>query len=638
MFATILFAVALFGFFSPSSSALFFIFILPIFGNKPGTMQANVLLATGMATQFGLSLSMLKSRDRDSAMALRLPWIYLIISFLSLFTFSFDRFWGWFKASQTNLDDLNLLFLNLGTLLTSREDDPCYPLLSVFWTFLSFSFAHALHFLARNHAPLSLRCAWALFGGLLIALLIGLLNYYGIVDLAWLRGLDPVVNPGGTQYRLQSWFGHSGWFAEFVTLLIPFSMTLLTLRYPFWLRVSLLLLLLLLGEVVLILTFQRGGWLSYPLTLLALWACIYVLRKIEHGEANVPKALRASATKILVSLPLTLLVSFAVLSVFGSQFGVDQYRERFKAITKASDRTDFIKAGFQLGALSPILGRGSESFALAYEREYSESDGAYYKQIDLPLHGTAHNLYAQTFAGKGILGLALLITMLLSGILRGSRFVLGRQTSHHDQKIVALACACSLLACFIYGFVQEVFYIQSLQYLVFVVFALLAALPLVKEKNIKILSVSFYLPAITVFFLIHTLMSVRSPRDYSDAHGCYAAESGNNGEKWRWCGVRSSIDIAAHSPESSELTIELAPTGNRQTNFLEMEDCSGVLIRKEVAPGTRVKLPLQQTLQNCPAFGPGLVRVKISYGAYFVPQLSNPESTDRRVLAFRQIL
>ena len=179
------------------------------------------------------------------------------------------------------------------------------------------------------------------------------------------------------------------------------------------------------------------------------------------------------------------------LKTFGSQFGMDQYTDRFKDISKASDRSEFIRAGFALGVLNPILGQGSESFAIQYRREYRNQDGMYFGQIDLPLHGTAHNLYAQTFAGKGALGLLSLLVIMFVAVKRGCKFVFSynSKNSRNDQ-VIALASICSILACFIYGFVQELFYVQSLQYTFFAVSGILAGLSLEDSENQNKLSKS----------------------------------------------------------------------------------------------------------------------------------------------------
>ena len=188
--------------------------------------------------------------------------------------------------------------------------------------------------------------------GLAITLTAGLLDYYGAVDLRWLRRLDPVVNPGDIQFRLQSFFAHSGWLAEYVTLCAPYTLVILTLRVRFFARAAAIIALLLAGEIVLILSFQRGGWISYPLTLFAVWAAIYVTRRIESGETQILSAFRRSLWKVLVSLPLTVALSLTTLWAlqragwFQSAAGFDlrSYVARAKEITRASDRSDFIRA------------------------------------------------------------------------------------------------------------------------------------------------------------------------------------------------------------------------------------------------------------------------------------------------------
>lgn len=626
----------------PHWAIAIFLFLLPVFGNKPGTLQANYLLVFGLALQFGLTISVLRKRVgllRTEALAPAF-W-YLIISALSIVPVSFKMFWGWLRASQTDFANLSLLKWNLASVLLAREDDPYYPVFSVFWTALAYSLSYFIYYFGTKETKTRSLYCWALFWGFICSLIVGLLNYYGYLSLVPLRELDPVVNPGGTQYRLQSWFGHSGWYAEYVTMLAPFAMLVLTLAIPYWTRVSVLLLLLLIGEIVLILTFQRGGWLSYPLTLLAVWTSIYVLRRLDKGATNIFYALKSSALKILISLPLTLLISFLILKTFGSQFGLDQYADRFKDIAKTSDRTEFIKAGFQLGALNPVLGQGSESFALQYRREYRKEDGAYSGQIDLPLHGTAHNLYAQTFAGKGALGLLGLLIVMLVSVRRGARYVLSPASikSRRDQ-VTALVCLCSILACFIYGFVQELFYVQSLQYVFFSVVGILASLPV--EENQPDGNKKNLVVGISLIFLFgaHILYNSRTKRPYSDVTGCYQEESNQIGENWRWCGLRSSIDLPSKDLENKTLTLEAAPArgGLTASQKIKIESCNQVVLEQSINSSQKISFPVKLSNLNCGDSPPGFTRFNTYYGNYFIPAKESKVSTDRRVLAIRWVL
>lgn len=630
-----------------------FLFLLPVFGNKPGTLQANLLTTLGLSLHLGLSVSVLlrksvllqnsklPSNQVNSYQGLIPILGYLLVSLLSLFPISMFGFWGWFRSSQTSFSDLPLIAWNTSSLLSAREDQLAYPVLSVVWTFLSFSLClFVYHFSLIFPKARQLFC-WSLFLGFIFSLLVGLLNYYNLVDLSWLRGLDPVVNPGGTQYRLQSWFGHSGWFAEYITLLAPFSMLLLTLNISFISRVSILLAILLIGEIVLILTFQRGGWLSYPLTLVAIWTSIYVLRRLEKGDNNILGALKSSITKILISIPLTILVSFLFLKIFGSQFGLEQYSERFRDITKASDRSEFIKAGFSLGALNPILGQGSESFALQYKREYKKADGAYYGGVDLPLHGSAHNLYAQTFAGKGALGLLGLLFVIYYGISSGLAFVFKSKIAQKPaDQIIALSCICSLIACFIYGFVQELFYVQSLQYVFFAIVGILAGITSREQTS----SFSPYagtkrtLLLICALFVIHLFWNDIFGRQYKDSSGCYGVERINESDSWIWCGVRSSIDLPLEAGETRKINFELAPASqraNQSSALVSIESCEKVIFSRQMKPGEKAELSIESEISSCQQDRNGYVRLKAYSSHYFIPAIEDPTSADRRVLALR---
>ena len=106
-----------------------------------------------------------------------------------------------------------------------------------------------------------------------------------------------------------------------------------------------------------------------------------------------------------------------VVRVAGGPGAMDRFAARARTITQVSDRQAHVTAGLRLGALLPILGGGSESFAMRYEQQYLRGGGAYYARGYSPLlnmYGSAHNVFAQTFAGKGAVGLIALVLVVLT--------------------------------------------------------------------------------------------------------------------------------------------------------------------------------------------------------------------------------
>jgi hypothetical protein len=463
------------------------------------------------------------------------------------------------------------------------------------------------------------------------------LDYYGSIDLLWLRGLDPIVNPGGKQFRLQSLFGHSGWYAEYLTLAIPTCLILLALRIPFWLRATAILLALALGEFVLILTYQRGGWLSYPLTLIAVWAAIYVVRLLERNENDIGRALRRSMAKVLISLPLTVVVSLFLVVLIQGKSSVEDamspYVSRFKDIQRTGDRTDFLKAGVLIGSLHPILGGGADSFAWQFEREVESPTGSFPGRFVLPLHGSAHNVYAQTFSGKGLCGLLALIAIPLCMLAVAPRVLRNGERSVSD-KLIVLTGACYGCAFLIYGNVQEVFYIQVLQFLFFCIAGIVAAVAyrssdLSTRTALVSPSLCVALIALHVGWEFATPGLTRTFYAENRQFGCFPTETPPNGTPYRWCGERAVLERSL--PANSQ-TLDIVVEAGPLPQTLSVMSEQGAPVSISLAPGEKrvVTVPLSKGDSE---HAQALIRFDAT--ASFVPKLLWPTSADTRRLAFK---
>ena len=150
----------------------------------------------------------------------------------------------------------------------------------------------------------------ALWGAVLSAA-VGLLDYYGGISLVWFRRFDPVVNPGDVQFRLQSTFGHPGWFAEYVTIMIPFILIGFLKKNNNFPWKMFLFGILVLCEISLILAKARAGWISYPLTLMLCWVSVYFFKEGEGVKAwNVR---RKDIIKVAISVPITIVFSLIIV-------------------------------------------------------------------------------------------------------------------------------------------------------------------------------------------------------------------------------------------------------------------------------------------------------------------------------------
>ena len=115
---------------------------------------------------------------------------------------------------------------------------------------------------------------------------------------------------------------------------------------------------------------------------------------------------------------------------------------------------------------------------MRYEQEYLRAGGAFYARGYSPLlnmYGSAHNVFAQTFAGKGAVGLIALVLVVLTSAAAAVR-TLRRPDAPARARVVAMIALGMVAAFAIYGQVQEVFYMPTLQLTVFAACGLAAAL------------------------------------------------------------------------------------------------------------------------------------------------------------------
>jgi len=642
---------------APRFGIVLFLVLIPVLGNRPGTPHAYALLLLACWINLAVLFHLVKSavvREKLSAIPYNpiafLCILYVIASIMSLTGLPLAEWFFNLRSSTPALSDTSALAYRLSRFLIPTEESIDYSILSVFLTVSAFNFLLLIFMF-----PATVKYSFAILAGLLISLLVGLLDYYGLVDLRFFRPLDPVVNPGDVQFRLQSFFGHSGWFAQYVTLAVPFVLLLLALPLKFGIRVSLLFAVLIVGEFVLILTFQRGGWLSYPITLLAVWSAIYLHKHFERGTENLFSVFKKSCLKICVCLPVTVILSLGVIAFLNhhnllghdARSSIDSYAQRFQDITKAADRTAFMKAGYLLGKDYPILGRGSESFAFHYDREFRDPSGKYYDQIVLPLFGSAHNVYFQTFAGKGAIGLLLLLAILIAtATLALRRVFLDRSLDAH-ARLILLASCCFVAAFLIYGNVQEIFYVQSLQFLFFAIIAIGGFYLGPVRGSLKRFMWPTGLGVLLVAFLLHAsiLPGIAQISLVDRTTGCYRPETDPSGQKFIWCGPRSRLALTMSEIQSEdrlELSIQAAPFSLTEHGIpptMRILHKGDPVFETSLKPGESALWSIPSDLFEASSSDASQrVVLDIHFSGYVIPRRDITGSDDPRALSYRLFL
>lgn len=619
---------------------------LPFGGNRPGTEHAFYSILVGAALFLGLMCNGLLRKQPRVAQLERMELsnpllftgcLYCFFSICSLAALPFNHVLADVKNVVDRRSMSELAFSTIA-LLRSNEHTLIYSLVSVYLTVLAYTLGVFVFRLCKEKAAITPRLfIGSISIGLFVSLVLGLLDYYHFINLRSFRDLDPLVNPGNSQFRLQSLFAHSGWYAEYVTLSVPTCLLVLTFRAPFWARAALILFLLALGEFALILTYQRGGWLSYPITLFTVWAAIYVVRCLEQRRMDVMSALRRSIGKVLISLPITVIASLALVTVIQGRASVEKtlspYVSRFKDIQRTGDRSNFFFAGMLIGLRHPILGGGSDSFAWQFEREFESPEGTFAGRYTLPLHGSAHNVFAQTFSGKGLFGLLTLLALPIFLVI-GARRVVNKTDESISTKLIALSGACFGCAFLVYGNVQEVFYVQALQFLFFAMVAIIASVTFKSATSqfLKPLLNPAWCVAIVALHLVWEFVLPGTTRTFYQElrpFGCFAPEQTPSGVPFRWCGEHALLLKQVpldHSPIT--VTLEAGPTPQHVT--IQTSQVSP--LTESLNPGEikTISIPVD------PLWVTGsFVPVYIDAAHSFVPSRKSPGSDDSRRLAFK---
>ncbi len=487
--------------------------------------------------------------------------LYIALSLFSLLllplgsTFVSARLWGFSSFSSQ--------------VVSSGAESHLYPLAGVNRLMLFFSFIYLLSALKGSREAYISLCK-GILSGAVCSVIAGLLDYYGAFDLGWFRNLDIMQNPNGIQFRLQSTFGHPGWFAEFVTVTIPFILLGFFRRDRSVAWKSLLFIVLILAEIALILAKARAGWIAYPLTLVFCWAFFYLFEGgRDHGRLNITKR---GVVKVLISIPLTIGLSLVIIfkllgdasvSVEEANDAIHKSRplqrqyvhlgsleHRAQNIFKTSDRTGIWMKGVNLGREKPLFGMGYESFCW-HDGVLRKVPASHLMQhpSGRQIVATAHNLYVQLFVSGGFAGLFLW----LLAVGYACRLLVMDLTQ--NRAYFNLCVLLSIVSFHIYGFFQSMQYIPVVWFMIFI--CLGYALTIVEEpprhrmKRLTDVLVAalcvLVLAGGWVYFMDrgsqglaakYGLKVYAADQDWHNYLGFHNAEN-----HWRWSGKRSLMRI-----------------------------------------------------------------------------------------------
>jgi O-antigen ligase len=508
-----------------------------------------------------------------------------------------------------------------------------YPITALINLGLALGISRFVFTAAKQSTVFLKSLSFHLVAGVVISIISGLLDYFDFLSLIGIRELDPQVNAGGIQFRLQSFFGHSGWYAEYLTFSMPFVISLMLLPVRNWLKIILCLGTMIIGEYALILTYQRGGWISYPLTLVGIWSAIHILKGKDRNNVTVFNSVfKRTFRRILISLPITIAISISLVKLYSTDSAstqIQKYTDRVAQIAQTQDRTEYFKAGANLGLMHPILGGGLESFGLQYVDEISKETGSLHKKYELPFHGSAHNFYFQVFSGTGLIGLICILYLIFSTIISIYSTLRNGSLIPSHKLALALITGSFLLAILIYGVVQEIFYIQCLQILFFsTLFGFAAEFPQTFAKKSKIRGIC--LSATLIAFVSHLIWEEKSGRVLQQeqrAFGCHPAETEENGWVFSWCGPTAYLPYKVKDGAIQIKVQSILESKESTMTIFEGRDKIGEF---KLQPGTYYEkvIPIGRRTTET-------VWITIKNEAAFIPDLLYPESNDFRLLSFK---
>ena len=313
----------------------------------------------------------------------------------------------------------------------------------------------------RQHRNILLLCLCA---GLCVSMLWGILDSLEIVSLEWFRTQrgSPLAFAKHS-HRLQSFFSHAGWYAEYLAMLAPclavFALAPLrsvltpqssalstqssALSAP-WLRAAALGAFLV-SAIAMLLTYQRGGWYALLLSFViaaGMSAILYVRRP----------GLRKWGLAILGGSAL-LIAAGGVALWIGARNEQSPLAWRMKNAFRVGDRRDIWASALELSRRYP-WGAGLGFYYLKHTTEFPEWHPYHYVE-----QGTAHNHCLQVLVESGPFAVLCLLAALLITSWRLTR-AWWNSGSDYGRAAWTIGCLAVLAGWVLHGMVQYMAYIR----------------------------------------------------------------------------------------------------------------------------------------------------------------------------------
>jgi O-antigen ligase len=414
---------------------------LPLFGNHPGGSLMELLNVPLAGSIVGLSIRAWRlRRDPPGGLLWVAAGLLLSSSLVSLV----PALPG-VLVNAAQVDDFPATVVQA---LTAAETVPLYSIGSLVQLVLAVAWAYSLCWAGadRAFAHDALRYTGL---GLFAVMLLGALDFHRVIALREaLERIDPQID---FLDRFQSVFWNPGWFAWYFA--IAFGLTLGLL----WLESGRLRLGvgagLAFSYLYVLTNSQRGGFLAVHAVILV--ALVYATRGLRPRQ----KALLAGAAAVALALGL------AFVAAQGEAEHWLQGLHRLVTPQKDINRRNLWIAAIEMWRTAPLFGLGEGTFGWRY-RDFIPVGS----RLDIGAWGDAHNTWLQILASRGLFGLGAYVALLIAL----ARRLIAAARVPEPSRGLGMGLGLGLLAFLIYSCVQWMFYLQSIQVLIWGIVALAA--------------------------------------------------------------------------------------------------------------------------------------------------------------------
>ncbi|MBF0343920.1 MAG: O-antigen ligase family protein [Nitrospirae bacterium] len=293
-----------------------------------------------------------------------------------------------------------------------------------------------------------------LFTGSFFASVMGLLEYSGIVSLLVVKR-SYIASPD----IVSSFFLNRGWFAEYVTIILPFSLLGFFSKKKTPIITVVLSVFVVIFGVSIILAKARAGLVTYPLVLFICWLFFYSFKLKPHHE----KLKTGTIVKVVFSVPIAIILSMLIISYVIKHANIHQDAFHSTIIQQASriinpaSRNFIWNQGLAIGKEKPILGMGFETFAVYNEILPRIPTSKFIKYNE----DTPHNMYIELFVNNGIIGLLLWILIISYTLIILSADLIKNKNMLNIPVIISILCF------HVYNVFQDFAYIPIISIIIF---------------------------------------------------------------------------------------------------------------------------------------------------------------------------